>query len=556
MFESGRRRDGVTARGVPRAAQEGTVPRSVASRALRAAFAAALVACGSGGRTAGEWWRDRVFYEIFVRSFADSDGDGVGDLRGLTARLDYLNDGDPATDTDLGVGAVWLMPVFPSPSYHGYDVTDYRGVNPQYGTLEDLDAFLEGAHRRGIKVILDMVLNHSSSAHPWFLDSQQGDGAPKRDYYVWSPTNLGWRRPWDGALAWYPLGSAWYWGLFSAAMPDLNLRNPAVEEELAAAMEFWLARGVDGFRLDAVRYLVESGAGAVSDLPETHDLLRRIRARLGSSHPDTLLVAEAWAPLEIAAGYYGAGDEAQLAFAFDLAEAVKAAAAAGDSAPIVNVLARTEAALAGKDRGFDAPFLSNHDQVRVLRALGGDLGAARVAAAVLFSLPGTPFLYYGEEIGMQGGAAAAEQNKRTPMRWTPDAPGYGFTAGSPWYPSFEVAGVDVATQRVDPASLWSLYRRLVALRRGQAALARGDAARPALAGAAPGVFALSRTAGGETVLFVANLSDAPSGPFTVGSSGAPEALESEGLAGPPAPAGGRLDFPGLGARGFAFFSLR
>ncbi len=532
--------------------------------AVPSALAALALACGSSRPSENAqspappgWWRDRVAYEIFVRSFADSDGDGVGDLPGLTARLDYLNDGDPGTTADLGVGAIWLMPIFPTPSYHGYDVTDYRAVNPQYGTLSDLDALVQGAHRRGIRVILDMVLNHSSSAHPWFQDSQQGASAAKRDWYSWRDTlpTSGWRRPWDGTLAWYPLNGSYYWGLFSPSMPDLALGNPAVEQEVVDAMRFWLARGVDGFRLDAVRHFFESADGVVVDQPETHAFLRRVRARLEAEYPGVLLVDEAWTALETVATYYGAGDEAQLAFSFDLADALIAAVQAGDSAAVVNVLARTEAALAGKDRSFEAPFLSNHDQVRAMRALAGDAAAARVAAATLLAMPGTPFLYYGEEIGMQGGPGSDDRNKRTPFRWTASAPGYGFSSGIPWFFAAEAAGVDLASQQADPASLWSVYRRLLALRRVSVALATGDAVRPALSGGGPGALALIRTAGAKRVLFVANLAAAPSGAFTVDAPGTPTALDSEGLAGPPTAAGGKLDFPGLGERSWAFFQL-
>ncbi|HSB21208.1 MAG TPA: alpha-amylase family glycosyl hydrolase [Anaeromyxobacteraceae bacterium] len=533
--------------------------RMAAVRSLLAALAAAAgcVQTPAGVSAAPSWWRDRVAYEIFVRSFADSDGDGVGDLRGLTARLDYLNDGDPATTADLGVDAVWLMPVFPSPSYHGYDVADYRGVNPQYGTLADLDAFVQGAHRRGIKVILDMVLNHSSSVHPWFQDSQQGPAAARRAWYSWRdalPTT-GWRRPWDGTLAWYALNGSYYYGLFSPSMPDLNLGNPAVEHELVDSMKFWLARGVDGFRLDAVRHYFESADGVVVDQPESHAFLRRIRTALEDDHPGVLLVAEAWAPLEIATTYRGSGDEAQLGFAFDLADALVGAAGSGDAAAVVNVLARTEAALPGEARAFDAPFLSNHDQVRVMRALGGDAAAARVAAAALLALPGTPFLYYGEEIGMQGGAASDDRNKRTPFRWTAAAPGYGFTTGSAWFSATEATGVDLASQQADPASLWNAYRRLVALRHAQPALADGDAVRPAVTGGGPGAFALLRAGAGQRVLFVANFAAAPTGAFSVDASGTPHTLESEGLAGPPVPGGGKLAFPGLDARAWAFLQL-
>lgn len=536
--------------------------RSFGVARLAAALLAAT-ACG-GGAPAGPvspntsgWWRGQVVYQVFVRSFADSDGDGVGDLAGLTARLDALNDGDPATTTDLGVDAVWLMPIFDSPSYHGYDVRDYRAVNAPYGSLAALDAFVAAAHARGIKVILDMVLNHSSSQHPWFVNSQSGADAARRGWYVWSATDPGWPSPLAGAPPWRPAATGWYYAVFSGTMPDLNLAEPAVEAELVDVMNGWLARGVDGFRLDAVRYLFASGPQPAQqrDQPEAHAFLRRVRAALHRDHPQALLVAEAWASTETVATYYGAGDEVQLAFSFDQADAIRSSLAAGASGDLQNVLLRTEAALQGKDRGFEAPFLSNHDQERVARTLAGDLPSLRLAAATLLALPGTPFVYYGEELGMQGGAAADDRNKRTPYRWDATGPGYGFTTGTPWFTAPEAAGVDLASARADPGSLWHLYRDLIALRHARPALATGEAARPAVAGGGAGAFALLRTAGGARVLFVANFAAAPAGAFTVAVAGTPTVLAAEGLAGAPAAAAGQVSIPGLAARGFAFLAL-
>lgn len=537
------------------------VGRSIIHRVAWVCAVALSFGCGSGGvarhltpNTQG-WWRDRVVYEVFVRSFADSDGDGVGDLRGLTQRLDYLNDGDPTTHGDLGVGAVWLMPIFPSPSYHGYDVTDYRAVNPRYGTLDDFDAFVRAAHQRGIRVILDMVLNHSSSQHPWFVNSRSGPTAEKRDWYVWRTDNPGWGRPWDGANVWYPLGGYFYYAIFWSGMPDLNYTNAAVEAEMVDSMRFWLARGVDGFRIDAVRYLVETATGDMADTPATHALLRRMRAALQPDYPDMLLVGEAWTTIENTVGYYGQGDELQLAFSFVLADALVQAGRTGDATGVASVLGRLGSALAGKDRGFDAPFLTNHDQVRVMRALGGDAAAARVAAATLLALPGTPFLYYGEEIGMQGGASSADEDKRTPMRWNADGPGYGFTTGTPWRTAAEAAGVDVASQQADPASLWNLYRRLLEVRGARKALASGLDTQPAITGSAPGLLAVLRGAPGDRVLLVANFGTTAAGPFSVAATGTPNLLVFEGLSAPPEVTGGALQFPGLAPRGFAFVSL-
>jgi len=528
----------------------------------RVAVALLLGASCSGGshhpeQAAPGWWRDKVVYEVFVRSFADADGDGVGDLPGLTSQLDYLNDGNPSTTTDLGVDALWLMPISPSPSYHGYDVTDYRSINSQYGTLDQFDALVQAAHRRGIRVLLDMVLNHSSSQHPWFVDSQAGPAAAKRDWYKWRTAEPvpPWTRPWGGD-PWYLLNGFYYYGLFSPGMPDLELGNAAVERELTDAMRFWLARGVDGFRLDAVRHYFESASGVLVDQPESHAFLRRIRSALQRDYPGLLLVGEAWTNVETVATYYGAGDELQLAFSFDLADALRASAAKGASADVVNVLARTESALAGKDRRFEAPFLSNHDQERVMRTLAGDPALARLAAAALLAMPGTPLVYYGEEIGMQGGGGSDDRNKRTPFHWSGASPGYGFTTGSPWNAiTQELPGVDAASQRADPASLWNLYRRLIALRHERTALCGDGAVRPGSAGGGAGLLALLRSDGAKRVLFVANFAPVGTGPFTVDAAGAPSVLLSEGLSAPPGASSGKLSFADLGPRGFAFVQI-
>jgi glycosidase len=538
--------------------------RAVAGAGALALALVSLVACGSDGGAGGAPdapprvdFRGGTVYEIFVRSYADSDGDGVGDLKGLTAHLDYLNDGKPAgTTTSLGVDAVWLMPIFPSPSDHGYDVTDYRAVNPSYGTLADFDAFVAAAHQRGVRVILDFVLNHASSQHPWFVDSATGPGSPHRDDFMWraaEPTPH-WHRPWDPSDPWYAKNGAFYYGLFCGCMPDWNLGNPAIEAELTDAMKFWIDHGVDGFRLDAVRYFFESPDGVLEDLPETHAFLRRLRASLTTYAPRTLMVGEAWAPLITQASYWGQGDELQLAFSFDLADALKSAAAAGDASAVVNLLASAETVFAGKDRGFEAPFLSNHDQVRVLRALD-DAGAMRVAAASLFAMPGTPFVYYGEELGMRGGPGGADENKRTPFRWDASAPNHGFTTANPWYRVDEADGVDVATERADAGSLWHLYQRLIGLRRAEPALQSGDTVRPAHSAGA-GVLALVRgPVVGRRVLVIANFGASASGAFTVDVAGTPALLFAEGLTGAPAAAGGKVSIQDLAAHGFVFVAM-
>lgn len=494
------------------------------------------------------WWSDRVFYEIFVRSFADADGDGIGDFKGLTAKLDTLQDGNPATTTDLGVGGLWLMPIQASPSYHGYDVTDYRALNPQYGTMADFEAFIAAAHQRGLKVIIDYVLNHASLQHPYFA------AADKRDWFVWRSDDPGWRQPWGSGAVWHARGGAYYYGVFWSGMPDWNLRNAAVEAEHLENLRFWLAKGVDGFRVDAARHLYESAAGDLSDQPESHALIKRLRAALVREHPDVLLVAEAWTNLPTVAQYYGDADEFHLAFGFDTAAAVKTAAKDGLRASMNQLLQTAEDSY--RDRGYEAPFLSNHDMARVARELA-DPGALRVAAASYLALPGTPFLYYGEEIGMVGGPTPADEDKRTPMRWTADAASqFGFTTGRPWRTAVEAAGTDVASQRGAAGSLWTLYRELIALRGQHPALSRGGASRPTIDDGSRGVVAWVREEAGQRVLFVVNYHPDVAPAFSVQVAGTPTVLFAEGLATPPAVAAGKLSFAGgLAGRGFALIAL-
>src|SRR2546430_34446 len=253
------------------------------------------------------WANGAVFYEVFVRSFQDSDGDGRGDLKGLTSRLDYLNDGDPATRTDLGIDAIWLMPVFASPSYHGYDTTDYEKINPDYGASADFDALVAQAHKRGIKIILDLVVNHTGSGHPWFVDSASGPSSAHRDWYVWSATDLRWSTPWSSDDTWHAQDSSdYFYGLFWSGMPDLNFRSQAVRDEVKRIAKVWLDRGVDGFRLDAARYLIENGGGPGEyDQPETHAFWKEFSASVRAAKADATLVGEVWAETPVIAGDYG-----------------------------------------------------------------------------------------------------------------------------------------------------------------------------------------------------------------------------------------------------------
>ncbi|MGZ6070051.1 MAG: alpha-amylase family glycosyl hydrolase [Myxococcaceae bacterium] len=463
-------------------------------------------------RALDSWAHGAVFYEVFVRSFQDSNGDGKGDLPGLISRLDYLNDGKPETSSDLGVDALWLMPVFASPSYHGYDTTDYERVNPDYGTNEDLTRLCTEAHRRGMHVIVDLVINHTSSQHPWFIDSASGSSSPKRDWYVWSPTDLGWAQPWNAAgSSWHKKNGAYYYGLFWAGMPDLNLRTPAVRAEAKRIAEFWLARGVDGFRLDAARHLIETGPGdGQSDSAETHAFWKEFAAYVRSVRPDAVLVGEAWTETPKIAPYYGAtdvvpgGDELALNFDFPLAKQVVQGVNMGEALGIAQTL--REIADTYPPGATDVPFLTNHDMRRVASVFKGDPGKLRSAAAVLLTLPGTPFLYYGEEIGLLNGTADGDEAKRTPMPWNGTAGG-GFTTGKPWYrfaPGQETT--NVAAQTGDPRSLLSHYRQWIRARHASPALSRGGIR--VISGQGP-VLAFVRTQGQERVLLIHNLGSEP-----------------------------------------------
>ncbi|MEZ4389099.1 MAG: alpha-amylase family glycosyl hydrolase [Candidatus Krumholzibacteriia bacterium] len=440
------------------------------------------------------WWNDTVFYELFVRSFHDSDGDGIGDFQGLIQKLDYLNDGDPATDTDLGVTGLWLMPINDSPSYHGYDVTDYRGVNPDYGTLADFEEFLAAAHARGIKVIIDDVMNHCSSQHPWFTAAAAGNPAT-RDWFRWSAGNPGQTGPW-GQVVWHWHPSGYYYGLFGDGMPDLNYETPAVKAEMFDTAAWWLDTvGVDGFRLDAVLYIFEDG-DQLQNTPATFQFWHDFNAHIKAVAPDALSVGEAWTNTGTVLQYVS-DDRLDLCFEFELAGATLGAVNAGDAGY-----------LAAKARSVHdvypylqfATFLTNHDQDRVFTVLGEDEGKNRVAAGIYLTLPGVPFLYYGEEIGMVG--SGAHEFIRSPMQWD-GGPGAGFTTGVPWQPlNGNYPQYNVADEQQDPGSLWRWYRQLIDVRRATPALRRGEFL--ALESSAGAVLAFLRRDAGRTVLCVAN----------------------------------------------------
>jgi len=476
---------------------------------------------------AEEWWRSAVFYQVYPWSFQDSDGDGVGDLAGILRRLDHLDDG---TERSLGVDAIWLSPFYRSPMVDfGYDVADHREVDPRFGTLQDFDALVDGCHARGIRVVIDFVPNHTSDRHPWFLESRSQRSSAKRDWYVWAdPAPDG--GPPNGWLSEFPLGGeptpAWtfdpgsgqyYLHSFLPQQPDLNWLNPAVREAMEDVLRFWLERGVDGFRMDAVHRIghdphlrdnVEGEPRRDQDLELAHEVLRGFRRVLDAY--GAMSVGEVYLlDPERMIRYYGDGsDELHLAFNFWFLRQPWSARAFRESAE------RFESLLpAGAWPDYT---LSNHDHSRAIsrydeRGLGP--ARARVAAMMLLTLRGTPFLYYGEEIGMPDVPVPRERwldpvgrdACRSPMRWEPGPRG-GFTTGEPWLPIGDAPGVDVRSQDGDPASMLALYRRLLWFRRRSRALRSGGIA---FLDAEQDVFAFERRAQDERLLVVLNFSEHP-----------------------------------------------
>lgn len=413
------------------------------------------------------WWGDSVFYELFVRSFYDSDGDGIGDFNGITEKLDYLNDGDPATTDDLGVTGIWLMPIMESPSYHGYDVTEYYLVNDEYGTMEDFKALLDAAHARGIRVIIDLPFNHSSSQHPWFLTSQRGDNELD-DWYLWEDENPGWRGP-SSQQVWHSRAGRFYYALFWDGMPDLNYTNPDVTAMMYDVARFWLEDvGVDGFRLDAVKHVIEEG-NVQENTDSTVAWMTAFQAHIHSINPDALVVGEIWSSTFSVAPYVEA-DAIDIAFEFDLAMAMLQSASGSRSSAVAS--AQSRSAEQFPDRRYGV-FLTNHDQNRVADELRGNIDQMKLAAAMLLTAPGVPFIYYGEEIGMSG--RKPDERIRTPMQWTADEATGGFTSGTVWEElQPDVAEVNVEAQDSDAESLLSTYRDLIHLRLANPVLQRGD----------------------------------------------------------------------------------
>jgi glycosidase len=400
-------------------------------------------------------WPRAVSYEVFVQSFADSDGDGIGDLAGLTSKLDYVR--------GLGVRSIWLMPIHPSPSYHKYDVTDYRAIHPDYGTMEDFETLLREAHAREIRVVIDLVVNHTARGHPWFQEAVADSTSTFRSFYLWSSAeevealtadNRRWRSaPGDEQL---------YYGYFTGGMPDLNYDNPAVRDSIFAIGRFWLEKGVDGFRLDAARHIFEDGRE-----PDNHAWWEQFRAEMESVKPEVLLLGEVWAEPEVVTPYLSG---LHSLFNFEMAGAIVEAVRTGRGAGLAARHAEIREAYQAVAPDFvDATFLTNHDQNRVMSVLD-DPSGARIAASLLFTLPGSPYLYYGEEIGMRG--MKPDPNIREPFLWTapPDQDRTSWI--EPQHSADRVVRPMELQARSD-TSLLAHYQNLIALRNGHPALTMG-----------------------------------------------------------------------------------
>lgn len=416
-----------------------------------------------------DWYQHAVFYQIWVRSYYDSDGDGIGDLRGITEKMDYIE--------SLGVGALWLSPFYPTPYLDsGYDVADYRDVDPNYGTLEDLDELLAAAHQRGIRVVVDLVLNHTSSEHPWFIESRSSVDDPRRDWYLWAPEPDIPCETFDpdlfGEEAWTldETTGEYYFHHFRAEQPDLDYSNPEVAAEMLDTARFWLERGADGFRVDAIQTLFEGPAAEgdeylCEDHPLTHEYLQTLRSVL-DEYPERTSIAEAWTSPESTAEYFGDGsNEFHMSFSEAVTIGMQAAIALGGPGAIPHTFeTATDPLPPGAQLGL---FLSNHDSPRIMSRVEDDPRRAKAAAVLLLTLPGTPFIYYGDELGMTAGTDVVVDGRdasRTPMQWS-SGPACGFSEADPWLaPAGDCDEVNVASEQGDPDSLLNHHRQLLEIR--------------------------------------------------------------------------------------------
>jgi alpha-glucosidase len=495
-------------------------------------------------KSAADWWKNAVYYEVYPRSFYDTNGDGIGDLNGVTAKLDYL--------ADLGIDAIWITPFFPSPQVDfGYDVSNYEAVDPQFGTLADFDRLLAEAHKRNIKVIADFVINHTSDQHPYFIESRSSRTNPKRDWYIWRDPkpNGGPPNNWSsifGPTAWTldPTTGQYYYHVFYPQQPDLNWRNPAVQRAMFNSVRFWLRRGVDGFRVDAIDLLMEDPRlpdnpmttrpreGSATEReqimkyndyrPENFEMFRRLRGVAEEFGPDRVLIGETYPPrVDDLRAYYGRRNDAfQLPFNFFILKADKL-----DAPTFRHLVGETERVLKGLPTTY---VLSNHDNPRAFDKFGDGKHNDEIAtqlALMLLTLRGTPFFYYGEEIGMKTtgperledvqdpvGKVYWPKNKgrdgeRTPMQWTRGRNAGFTTAARSWLPVPPTAATrNVETESKDPKSVLNFYKRAIRLRRASPALLEGDYK---AIGDDPHVFAYRRRAPGQTMIVALNMSDAP-----------------------------------------------
>ncbi|MCF8429490.1 MAG: T9SS type A sorting domain-containing protein [Bacteroidia bacterium] len=412
---------------------------------------------------ATNWWNQSVFYELFVRSFYDSNGNGIGDFNGITAKLDYLNDGDSTTNNDLGIKGIWLMPMNASPSYHGYDVTNYKAVNNQYGTTAEFKNMVSEAHKRGIKVIIDFVINHTSSQHPWFVKSAANDPF-YRDFYRWSATKPTYKGPW-GQEVWYAKNSNYYYALFWSEMPDLNYNYQPVKDSIFDAAKYWIdSINIDGFRLDAAMYLYENGSNLMNQ-PETYQFWSDFNNYCKSLNPNFMTVGEVWTATSTVKSYNNKLDNC---FEFDLASAMVNVMKTSNTQGL-----RNEISYACNNLQFNkfSTFLTNHDQNRVFDEFGGNISKLKTAASIYLTLPGTPYLYYGEEVGMKG--SKPDELIRTPMQWSSGTYA-GFSTVNPWINlNSNYSSYNVQLMQADTNSLFSYYKKLIKIRNNYQALSIG-----------------------------------------------------------------------------------